>query len=74
LAITVIQGTSDEAKALCRHIEHDAQAHYSPDLFHLQHEVSKATSLALARAVRQAEAQERAAEAPWHGARAAEQA
>jgi hypothetical protein len=33
LAITVIQGTSDEAKALCRHIEHDAQAHHSPDLF-----------------------------------------
>jgi hypothetical protein len=74
LAITVIQGTSDEAKALCRHIERAAQAHHSPHLFHLAHEVSQATSLALARAVRQAEAQERAAEAQWHGARAAEQA
>ena len=59
---------------MCRPIEHDGQAHHSPDLFPLQHEVSKATSLALARAVRQAEAQERAAEAHWHGERGAEQA
>jgi hypothetical protein len=43
-------------------------AHHSPDLFHLHHEVAKATGLALARAVRAA------AEAQLEDARAAEQA
>jgi hypothetical protein len=74
LAVEVVQGTSDEAKALRRHHTHDCQAQHSPDLFHVQHEVSKATSLYLARQVRQAEAGVAAAEATWQEARAAEQA
>lgn len=74
LPVTLVQGTSDEAKALHRHIEHDHQAHHSPDLFHLQHDVAKATGLSLARAVRQAEAQVEAAEAQLHAEREAEQA
>jgi len=74
LPITLVQGTSDEATALRRHIERDHQAHHSPDLFHLQHEVAKATGLALARARREADAEVAAAEAPLQAERAAEQA
>jgi hypothetical protein len=54
LKVDVVQGTSDEAKGLLRHVERDLGAHHSPDLFHLQHEVSKATALPLARASEQA--------------------
>lgn len=55
LPVEIIQGTSDEAKALCHHIEKDLGAHQSPDLFHVQHTVSKAMSAPLARQVRTAE-------------------
>ena len=74
LTVEVIQGTSDEAKALRCHIEKDCQAQHSPDLFHGQHEIAKATSLHLARQVKQAEARVTAAEAQWAAERAAEQA
>lgn len=47
----MIQSTADEAKALRRHAETELGSHHSPDLFHGQHEVSKATSLPLARDV-----------------------
>jgi len=72
--VEVIQGTSDEAKALRRHIEKECNGHHSPDLFHVQHEVSKATSLHLARQLKQAEAQVASAEAHCQAERAAEQA
>ena len=74
LPVEVVQGTSDEAKALRRHIEKDCKAHHSPDLFHCQHEVSKATSLYLARQVKQAEAQVASTEAQCQAERAAEAA
>jgi hypothetical protein len=74
LNVTVVQGTSDEAKGLLAHVQRDLGAHHSPDLFHLQHEVAKGTGLALAQAVTRAEAHEAAAEAAWQEARAAEQA
>ncbi len=51
LRVAVVQGTGDAAKGLLRHVAHDLGAHHSPDLFHVQHEVSKATTLPLARAV-----------------------
>jgi hypothetical protein len=73
LVVEVIQSTADEAKALRRHAETDLGAHHSPDLFHGQHEVSKATSLALARDVRQAEGRVLAAQAQWQAERAAQQ-
>ena len=73
LNVTVVQGTSDEAKGLLAHVQRDLGAHHSPDLFHLQHEVAKGTGLALARAVKQTEAHEAAAEVAWQEARAAEQ-
>jgi len=74
LAVEVIQSTADEAKALRRHAETDLGAHHSPDLFHGQREVSKATAFALARDVRDAEARVAAAQAQWAGERAAQQA
>lgn len=73
LPVTVVQGTSDEATALRRHIERDHQAHHSPDRFHLQHEVAKATGLSLARAVREADAEVAAAETHLQAEREAEQ-
>jgi len=72
LAVEVIQSTADEAKALRRHAETDLGAHHSPDLFHGQREVSKATALALARDVRRAEARVAGAQAQWEAERAAQ--
>jgi hypothetical protein len=55
LPVTVVQGTSDEAKAILSHVENALQAHHSPDLFHVQHEASRATALPLAQRVQQAQ-------------------
>src|SRR5215470_15963268 len=58
----VIQSTSDEAPGLLAYVEQHLGAHHSPDLFHMQHELSKAvagplavTQRAAAKAVAQAE-------------------
>lgn len=47
-SVTVCQVTSDQASALIAHTEQHLGAHHSPDLFHVQHDTVKATSLALA--------------------------
>jgi hypothetical protein len=73
LSVEIIQGTSDGAKARRRHVEVDQGAQHSPDLFHVQHDVSKATSLHLARQVRQCAATVASARACWEAERAAEQ-
>jgi hypothetical protein len=44
----VIQSTSDEAPGLLAYVAHDLEAHHSPDLFHVQHELVKAVSGAMA--------------------------
>ena len=44
----VIQSTSDEAPGLLAYVEHSLGAHHSPDLFHVQHELSKAVSAPIA--------------------------
>src|SRR6266705_3104834 len=44
----VIQSTSDEAPGLLAYVEQHLGAHHSPDLFHVQHELSKAVSAPLA--------------------------
>ena len=44
----VIQSTSDEAPGLLAYVEHYLEAHHSPDLFHVQHELVKAVSGPLA--------------------------
>ena len=40
----VMQSTSDEAPGLLAYVEHYLEAHHSPDLFHVQHELVKAVS------------------------------
>jgi Family of unknown function (DUF6399) len=47
LPVEVVQVTSDEAKGLLAHARAGLGAHHSPDLFHVQHDLSKATSLPL---------------------------
>jgi uncharacterized protein DUF6399 len=44
----VIQSTSDEAPGLLAYVEHHLGAHHSPDLFHVQHELSKAVAAPIA--------------------------
>lgn len=64
LPVTVVQSTSAEAKALIGHVRQGLGAHHSPDLFHVQRELSRATAAGLASQVRQAEqAQHEAASA-----------
>jgi transposase len=48
LNCTVIQSTSDEAPGLLAYVEHHLGAHPSPDVFHVQHELSKAVSAPMA--------------------------
>jgi hypothetical protein len=55
LPVKVIQSTSDEGAGLLGHVRKDLGAHHSPDIFHCQHDVSKATSIALAAQTRRAE-------------------
>jgi hypothetical protein len=51
LPVTVVQSVSDEALGLKAHAK-DLGAHHSPDLFHVQQELSHATSVSLANEVR----------------------
>jgi hypothetical protein len=44
LKCRVMQSTSDEAPGLLASVEHYLEAHHSPDLFHVQHELVKAVS------------------------------
>jgi hypothetical protein len=44
LPVNVIQVVSDEARALLKYCRDHLGAHHSPDLFHVQQEISKATS------------------------------
>lgn len=54
LNVEVVQSVSDRAQALINHAK-SLEAHHSPDLFHVQQEISKATSLALQSHVNRAE-------------------
>jgi hypothetical protein len=51
----VIQSTSDEASGLLAYVEHHLEAHHSPDLFHVQQELSRAVSAPMATKVRAAQ-------------------
>jgi hypothetical protein len=55
LPVEVVQSTSDEGKGLLAHVRQGLGAHHSPDIFHVQQELSRATSIALAGRVKQAE-------------------
>jgi peptide deformylase len=47
LPVDIIQSTSDEAKGILFHAQQSLGANHSPDLFHAQRELHKATSLPL---------------------------
>lgn len=55
MKVEIIQSTSDEAKALLSHVNNGLGVHHSPDLFHIQRELTKATSASLASQVRKAQ-------------------
>ena len=48
LKCTVVQSTSDEAPGLLAYVAQHLGAHHSPDLFHVQQELSKAVSAPMA--------------------------
>ena len=54
-SITVIQCVSDLATALISHAKIHLGVHHSPDLFHVQYDTSKATSISLIRQTEKAE-------------------
>jgi hypothetical protein len=55
LKCQVIQSTSDEAPGLLTYVANHLGAHHSPDLFHVQHELSKAVAGPIAAKQRAAE-------------------
>jgi uncharacterized membrane protein len=55
LAVEVIQSTSDEGKGIVKHVQDDLGAQHSPDLFHVQQELTRGPSVALANKRRHAE-------------------
>ena len=57
LPVTVIQVVSDEAKALIKYCQDYLNANHSPDLFHVQQEISKATSAPMGAKIKQAQAE-----------------
>jgi len=54
LPVTVIQSTSDEGTGLLKYVEKELGIHHSPDLFHVQQELTRATSGPLNAKVRKA--------------------
>jgi len=54
LPVEIVQVTSDEARGLLKHAGQDMQVHHSPDLFHPQQDLVRATSLTLSRRVKAA--------------------
>lgn len=54
MPVMISQCVTDGARALRSHVEHDLGAHASPDLFHVQQDVRRATSRALRKRAEQA--------------------
>lgn len=48
LSVKIVQSTSDEGKGILHHVKNDLGAHHSPDVFHVQNELVRGTSAALA--------------------------
>ena len=55
MPVDVIQATSDGGTGLIKHVEQSLQAHHSPDLFHVQQDLTRATSAPINAKVKQAE-------------------
>ena len=66
-SVDVIQCVSDQAAALLSHAQTHLGVHHSPDVFHVQCELSKATSLALNRQEQKAKVDYEVAIAAHHG-------
>lgn len=47
LHVKIVQSTSDEGKAILSHVKHELHAEHSPDLFHVQQELTRATAAPL---------------------------
>jgi hypothetical protein len=54
LPVTITQVTSDEASALLKYAGTCEQAHHSPDLFHIQQDLTKGTSAPMRAKIKQA--------------------
>jgi hypothetical protein len=52
MGVEIIQSTSDEGRGILHHVQEDLGVSHSPDTFHIQYEVCKGTSIALANRVR----------------------
>jgi hypothetical protein len=57
LPVTIVQSTSDEGTGLLSHVHDGLGAHHSPDLFHVQYEITRTVSGPLASQVRRTQAQ-----------------
>jgi hypothetical protein len=57
LPVTIMQVTSDQGSGICAHATQQLGVHQSPDIFHVQHDVTKGSSGALAALVRKAASQ-----------------
>jgi hypothetical protein len=55
LSVTVVQAVGDEAKGLLAHATEGLGVPHSPDLFHVQHDGTRATALVLAAQTREAQ-------------------
>ncbi len=53
--IEIVQSTSDEGRGITSHVKNGLGAHHAPDVFHVQQEISRATSGSLAGKIRKAE-------------------
>lgn len=73
LPVRVIQSTSDEGKGPLAHVREGLGTHHSPDLFHGQQELTRATSVGLSARVRHAEQAARDAQADTESQRQAAQ-
>jgi len=65
-AVEIVQSTSDEGRGIISHVKNGLGAHHAPDVFHVQQEISRATSGSLCAKVRQAEANAKASKQAVH--------
>ncbi|MFZ4405679.1 MAG: DUF6399 domain-containing protein, partial [Pseudobdellovibrionaceae bacterium] len=63
LPVEIIQSASDEGQGLVKYVEKELGAHHSPDLFHVQQDLTRATSAPLRSKIKQAEKTHRASTA-----------
>ena len=54
-SVNIVQSTSDEGTGILSYVENYLSAHHSPDLFHVQQDLSRAVSAAIASKLRGAE-------------------